>query len=95
MGLVSDSLTLPLYMINIVGNRRHSHFLSIMEETGTNIYLPTVWTSSPMGLEKEGVVHISGDNFEAIKKTQLYLKKLIAQKVNKDTFYVKILVTVL
>lgn len=85
MNLHATSFTLQHYLINIIGNKRHSNIISIMEETECNIYLPSPWTKmtqpSDIITEFESTIHVTGNTIEAVQRATLLLKKLIPQKV--------------
>jgi hypothetical protein len=82
-------------MLNIIGSRRHAHILKIMEETGTNIYLPSPWSkmtqpaaaattvaaSTIAFAESECTIHVTGDTTEAVLRATTSLGKLLPEKV--------------
>jgi hypothetical protein len=82
------NLNIPLYALNIIGNRRHSNILSIMEETGSNIYLPSPWskkiaqpTTAVVESESSSIINVTGSTIEAVQRATTLLKKLLPQKV--------------
>lgn len=74
---------MPLYTLNVLGNRRHVQILSIMEETGSNIYLPSPWSkiTQPSVAESESIIHVTGNTMDDVQKATTLLKKLLPQKV--------------
>lgn len=78
---------MPLYALNILASRRHGHILSIMEDTGCNIYLPSPWSkiTQPSVAESESIINITGNTIEEVQKTTTQLKKMLPQKV----FYIQ------
>ncbi|OBZ83916.1 hypothetical protein A0J61_08034 [Choanephora cucurbitarum] len=93
LGLTSNILNMPLCTHNVLGSRKHSNILSIMEETGTNIYLPSPWTkltqpSNNLSIlkalslaESESNIHVTGSTTEAVQKATTLLRKLLPQKI--------------
>lgn len=88
MGLHLTTLSCQHYTLNVIGNRRHTNILSIMEEIGCNIYLPSPWTKmaqpsdAPNGVaESESTIHVTGNTIESIQRATLLLKKLLPQKI--------------
>lgn len=88
MGLHLTTLSCQHYTLNVIGNRRHTNILSIMEEIGCNIYLPSPWTKmaqpsdAPNGVaESESTIHVTGNTIESIQRATLLLEKLLPQKV--------------
>lgn len=49
---------------------------SIMENTGTNIYLP-----SPYSNNEDEFIHVTGDTSDDVQRATTLLKKLLSQKV--------------
>ncbi|GAA5794865.1 hypothetical protein HPULCUR_000213 [Helicostylum pulchrum] len=81
LGLHSNSITMPLYGLSVLGNR-HAQTLSIMEDTGSNIYLPSPWCkiTQPSDAESESIIHVTGNTIEEVQKATTLLKKLLPQK---------------
>lgn len=77
---------MPLYGLSVLGNR-HAQTLSIMEDTGSNIYLPSPWCkiTQPSDAESESIIHVTGNTIEEVQKATTLLKKLLPQKV----FYIQ------
>lgn len=81
---------MPLHMLNIIGSRRHAHILKIMEETGTNIYLPSPWskttqpdtTSTIPIAEPECIVHVTGNTIEAVQRATTSIENSLPEKVS-------------
>jgi hypothetical protein len=73
---------MPLYILNIIGSRRHAQILKIMEETGTNIYLPSPWQLGIAFAESESTIHVTGNTSEEVQRATTCLEKLLPEKVN-------------
>lgn len=54
-----------------------------MEETGSNIYLPSPWSkiTQPSVAESESIIHVTGNTIEEVQKATSLLKKMLPQKV--------------
>ncbi|KAI9303450.1 hypothetical protein BJ944DRAFT_289386 [Cunninghamella echinulata] len=93
LGLHSDTLEIPCYLHYLVAGRKHHHLQSIMEETGTNIYLTSPfmklsdiqYMSLPVD-ERYGTIHLTG-TLQGIQRAKDLLMKLTAQK--KKSMYHK------
>ncbi|CAO3626042.1 unnamed protein product [Cunninghamella blakesleeana] len=81
--LYCDSVSLPIYIHNILGGKRHYQLQSVMEETATNIYLEPPYlighVEKPLH-QIQGTVYISGDSTGTSRAKQL-VKKLGEQKL--------------
>ncbi|CAO3628010.1 unnamed protein product [Cunninghamella blakesleeana] len=93
LGLHLDTLELPCYLHHLIAGRKHHHLQSIMEETGTNIYLTspffklsdTQYMSLPVD-QRVGVIHLTG-SLQGIQRAKDLLMKLSSQK--KKSMYHK------
>ncbi|KAI7897345.1 uncharacterized protein EV154DRAFT_409832 [Mucor mucedo] len=54
-----------------------------MEETGSNIYLPSPWSkiTQPSVAESESIIHVTGNTIEEVQKATSLLKKMLPQKI--------------
>lgn len=84
---------MPLYALNILASRRHGYVLSIMEDTGSNIYLPSPWSKITQPSESESIIHVTGNTTEDVQKATSLLLKMLPQKVSHihTTIYIILL----
>ncbi|OAD77214.1 hypothetical protein PHYBLDRAFT_142718 [Phycomyces blakesleeanus NRRL 1555(-)] len=85
--LISDTLEIPHHLHNLMAGRKHSHLQPIMEETATNIYLQSPFTSqihsntSSHLSDTSGLINITGESTVSIQRAKELLTRLAAQKV--------------
>lgn len=90
LGLATDTIDLPCYIQHLIAGKRQQQLQTIMEETGTNIYLQSPFLKlsdlQHMTLpvdQRGGVIHLTGSP-NGIQRAKDLLRKLAVQKVNLD-----------
>ncbi|SAM09295.1 hypothetical protein [Absidia glauca] len=93
LGLSTDTIDVPCYMQHLIAGKRQQQLQTIMEETGTNIYLqsPFLKLSDLQHMElpvdqRDGVIHLTGTP-NGIQRAKDLIRKLTVQK--KKSMYHK------
>lgn len=84
-----DTIDVPCYIQHLIAGKRQQQLQTIMEETGTNIYLqsPFLKLSDPQHTslpadQRHGVIHLTGTP-NGIQRAKELIKKLVVQKVSE------------
>ncbi|CAO3630340.1 unnamed protein product [Mucor hiemalis] len=80
-GLRVDSLDhISLHLHHLIAGRKHAQLQSIMEETGTNIYLHSPFTNLCNSKDDKSSIYLTGESMTNISRAKELICKLSAQK---------------
>ncbi|KAI8096296.1 uncharacterized protein BX664DRAFT_246248, partial [Halteromyces radiatus] len=93
LGSSIGTIDLPCYLQHLIAGKRHQHLQTIMEETGTTLYLQSPFfklsDTRHMSLsldQRPGIIYLTGSP-QGIERTKELIKKLVIQK--KKSMYHK------